>query len=148
MSHKPHPLEGFRFQVEFKPRFADVDALGHVNHAKFFTYFEEARVAYLSSLGIFIPPASPLTVIIQKAECNYLKPVLHHHQVRVYLRAADWTRTRFWFHYALWLPEEDLLAASGSTKMVCWDWGQRKPALIPPAFSQRMRQFEQVGEGA
>ena len=98
------PLGCYNFHIEFRPRFSDLDAFGHVNNARFLTYFEEARVAYLSALQIFIPPASPVTIVINKAQCEYLAPVLHHHQVRVCVRTLDWRRKSFRFEYTVWLP--------------------------------------------
>ena len=32
-------------------RFSDVDVYGHVNNVKYFEYYQEARLAFLSSLG-------------------------------------------------------------------------------------------------
>ena len=32
-------------------RFSDVDVYGHVNNVKYFEYFQEARIAFLMSLG-------------------------------------------------------------------------------------------------
>jgi len=147
MPNPDHPLAPFRFQVQFNPRFSDLDAFGHVNNARYLTYFEEGRVGYLRALGIFLPPASPISLVITRAECSYLSPVLHHHQVQVHVRAADWGRAKFTFHYAVWLPEEDLLAATGSTKAVAWHLGQRKPTAIPAEFLERMRAFE-AGQAA
>ncbi|MFH1033631.1 MAG: thioesterase family protein [Pseudomonadota bacterium] len=138
-----HPLAAFRFHVEFRPRFSDLDAFGHVNNARFFTYFEEGRSGYLRRLGIFLPPASPVSLVVQKAECTYLVPVRHHHLVQVHVRAADWGKSRFSFHYALWLPEEDRLAAGGSTRMAAWHLGRRQSTEIPGDHAEKMRAFEQ-----
>ena len=138
-----HPLSAYKFHVEFRPRFSDLDAFGHVNNARYFTYFEEGRSGYLGRLGIFMPPASPVSIVIQRAECTFLLPVLHHHLVRVYVRADDWGKSRFSFHYALWLPEEDLLAASGSTRVAAWHLKSRRSTAIPADFLEKMRAFEE-----
>ena len=48
----PRDLTGpFRHSVEIVVRFADTDAMGHVNNAKYLTYFEIARVAYYDITG-------------------------------------------------------------------------------------------------
>ena len=41
----PRPIEGYALAVPIEVRFKDLDAMGHVNHAVFFTYFENARIA-------------------------------------------------------------------------------------------------------
>jgi acyl-CoA thioester hydrolase len=137
-----HPLAGFKFQVEFHPRFSDLDAFGHVNSARFFTYFEEGRTGYLGRLDIFRPPASRVSIVVQHAECTYLAPVLHHHLVQVHVRALDWGKTHFSFQYALWLPEKYRLAAQGSTRVVAWDLTRRQSTDIPQDYLEKMRAFE------
>ena len=44
------PMEGFRHQTNIQLRFKDIDALGHVNNANHFTYFEVARVRYFDEV--------------------------------------------------------------------------------------------------
>jgi hypothetical protein len=63
--------------------------------------------------------------------------------VQVHVRAADWGKSRFGFHYAPWLPEEDMLAASGSTRMAAWHLGRRQATEIPRDHAESMRVFEQ-----
>src|SRR5919107_1161786 len=41
----------FPFRVEVRVRFAETDAMGVVHHAAYLPYLEEARVAYLRSVG-------------------------------------------------------------------------------------------------
>lgn len=38
-------------QTEITVRFADLDPYGHVNHARYLTYFESARIEILESIG-------------------------------------------------------------------------------------------------
>ena len=48
----PGELMGTVFERPVDVRWRDVDALGHVNHAVFLTYLEEARDAfYICALG-------------------------------------------------------------------------------------------------
>lgn len=136
------PLAGYRHSVELRPRFADLDAFSHVNNARFLTYFEEARVSYLDTLAIFTPPASRVTIIIAQAEIRYLHPVRRHHLVRIHVRTQDWSRAQFRFQYAIWLPEQAVLAATGSTQAVAWDLDRQKPTAIPPEFLAKMQDFE------
>lgn len=138
-----HPLASFTIHTEFRPRFSDIDAFGMVNNAVFFTYFEEGRVAYLTRLGIFRPPASEVSIVIQSAQCTYLQPVQQKDLVQVHLRTGDWGNSSFNFYYAVWLPEKEILAAQGQTKAVSWHLARRKASRIPPDFLERMQKFEQ-----
>src|ERR1039457_386426 len=63
---------GLSFEHPVDVRWRDVDALGHVNHAVFLTYLEEARDAFfMKSLG-----SDPLYVVVRievdlRAEVRY-----------------------------------------------------------------------------
>ncbi len=141
--NKPgHPLQLFRFSLEFRPRFSDLDPLGRVSNSRFFTYFEEARMAYLARLGLFGPATPGPRLLVVRDTCRYQLPVRHHHLVQVHLRTADWTSRSFNFHYALWLPEEDLLAAEGVTRVTCINPATRRPCNLPAEYLEIMRAFE------
>ncbi len=140
----PHPLRSFRFNLEFRPRFSDLDPLGRVSNARFFTYFEEARMAYLSHLGLFVSAGSGLCLLVQRDTCRYQVPVQHHHLVQVFLRTAEWGRRGFSFHYALWLPEEDILAAEGSTRVTCFNPATGRPCELPEEYLAAMRAYEEA----
>ncbi|RJX33969.1 MAG: acyl-CoA thioesterase [Desulfarculus sp.] len=142
MFSKDHPLEGFRFHLEFRPRLSDLDPQGQVHNARFFTYFEEARAAYLQRLGLLAAKPQPLALLIQRNTCRYHAPVQHHHLVQVFLRTADWGRRGFCFHYALWLPEEDCLAAMGSTRVACLNPATGRGCALPAEFCRVMQRFE------
>lgn len=45
-------IERCRQWVDVEVRYNDLDAQGHVNNAVFFTYFEQARVAFLAELRV------------------------------------------------------------------------------------------------
>lgn len=55
-------------------RFSDTDAMGHVNHARFLSYLEDSRVAFLVQLGegeAFAPG-----LIVARVEIDYVKPIM------------------------------------------------------------------------
>lgn len=143
---RPHPLDLFRFNLEFRPRFSDLDPMGRVSNARFFTYFEEARMAYLSHLGLFVPAGPRLCLLVQRDTCRYQMPVQHHHLVQVFLRTADWSRRGFSFHYLLWLPEEDLLAAQGSTRVTCFNTATGRACDLPGEYLESMQAYERERE--
>lgn len=44
-------LRSFRFALEVRPRFCEVDGLGHVSNTVYPTYWELARLRYLAAVG-------------------------------------------------------------------------------------------------
>jgi acyl-CoA thioester hydrolase len=53
-------------------RWSDPDQMGHVNHAKYLTYFEDARIAFVSGMP---RPSGGLGFIAARVACDYLAPV-------------------------------------------------------------------------
>ncbi|MGZ4489177.1 MAG: acyl-CoA thioesterase [Nocardioides sp.] len=56
-------------------RFSDVDVYGHVNNVKYFEYYQEARLAFLTSLGRSLESAD-LGLVIARLDVDYKIPIL------------------------------------------------------------------------
>lgn len=55
-------------------RFSDVDVYGHVNNVKYFEYYQEARIAFISSL--LGDEASSIRVVVARIDVDYRRPIL------------------------------------------------------------------------
>jgi acyl-CoA thioester hydrolase len=57
-------------------RFSDVDAYRHVNNVKYFEYYQEARIALMTSLGRFGGgPSDALGVVVAQIDVDYRRPI-------------------------------------------------------------------------
>jgi acyl-CoA thioester hydrolase len=63
---------------EVQTRFADLDALGHVNHVRFFTYMETARVVFLQARAGTLRGH----VLVVSSECH------HRHEISAAVRGV------------------------------------------------------------
>ncbi|HYO40966.1 MAG TPA: acyl-CoA thioesterase [Nocardioidaceae bacterium] len=58
-------------------RFSDVDVYGHVNNVKYFEYYQEARIAFLQSLGVdLLDPGTTERHVLARVEVDYRRPLL------------------------------------------------------------------------
>jgi acyl-CoA thioester hydrolase len=108
------------FRRSSEVRFSDTDAMGHVNHARFLGYFEDARVALIVEAFALRNPVD-LAVILARAEIDYLRPVRYGGgavDVAVWLTRVG-TRS-FTLDYAL--EQQGEVAARGRTTMVAYDY--------------------------
>ncbi len=64
-----------RHRYDCRVRFSDVDVYGHVNNVKYFEYYQEARLAYLTSLGRDADEGQ-LGVVVAKVDVDYKRPIL------------------------------------------------------------------------
>jgi acyl-CoA thioester hydrolase len=113
-------------------RWRDTDALGHVNHAVYLTYLEEARDAfYVQALG-----GSPDYVVV-RLEVDLRAEVRHaEQQVTVRIEAERLGTTSLTTRETIFTPSGDV-AAEARVVTVRWDPGQRRP--IPFSEAERAR---------
>jgi len=135
------PDRSFRFSITLEVRWRDVDALGHVNNAVYFTYLEQARVHYMRQVGLDFREHSDVSFIIAEACCTYHSPLTLGEQVTVHIRVSELRNSSFIFAYRV-QGEDGRLAATGRTAQVCYDYraGQSRP--IPDSWRAAMVAFE------
>ena len=67
----------YNFEISRKVNWGDMDALGHVNNAKYFSYFEEARIEYIFHLGFETVTQQDRTgPILANISCDFLRPIV------------------------------------------------------------------------
>jgi acyl-CoA thioester hydrolase len=119
------------FRLPLQVRFRDCDAMGHVNHAVFFTFLEQCRLMFWRSLT---GEASPLArVIVAHAECDYRAPAYFADQLEVRLNVGDIGRSSFVLTYEVENTSTGNLVAEGRTVMVTYDYEAGRPMPIPDA---------------
>ncbi len=62
-----------RHQYDCRVRFSDVDVYGHVNNVKYFEYYQEARLGFLSSLG---SGEGNFALVVARVEVDYKRPIV------------------------------------------------------------------------
>jgi acyl-CoA thioesterase FadM len=81
----PKPDAAYRHRLSV--RFRDCDAMGHVNHAVYFTYLEQCRLTFWRELT---GKGAPNTrVIVARAECDYRAPAFFGDELEVRLWVGD-----------------------------------------------------------
>jgi acyl-CoA thioester hydrolase len=113
-------------------RWRDTDAQGHVNHAVFFTYLEEARDAfYVQVLG-----ADP-NYVVARVEADLRAEVRHpDQQVTVRIEAERLGTTSLTTRETILTPSGEV-AAEARVVSVRWDPGRREP--VPFTEAERAR---------
>lgn len=125
-------MNGFAVTVEFPLHWGEMDALGHVNNARFFTWFESARIAYFQKVGLLVEGGAPLGPILRKTECEFLKPVVFPAQLVVGARVTQLGNTSLTMEYAVAraeAPDQPLARGGGVVVLVNYATGEK--ANIP-----------------
>jgi acyl-CoA thioester hydrolase len=112
-------------------RFRDCDAMGHVNHAVYFTYLEQCRLTFWRELT---GRAAPNTrVIVARAECDYRAPAFFGEELEVRLWVGELGRSSFGLDYEIAQVETGRVVATGKTVMVSYDYAAGKSTPLPDA---------------
>src|SRR6185312_15860445 len=108
----PRMPSDFAYRHRLSVRFRDCDAMGHVNHAVYFTYLEQCRLTFWRELtGL----ASPHTrVILARAECDYRAPAHFGDELEVRLNVGEIGRSSFTLKYQIVQATSEALVALGS----------------------------------
>lgn len=111
-------------------RWADLDANGHVNNAKYFTYFEQVRIAWLESQNAQNTTDGQGPVIAQTG-CGFLRPIPHPETLTVSMYAGPPGRTSFPTFYEIVGATAGVKYAEGQAVMVWVDRSTGKSHPIP-----------------
>jgi acyl-CoA thioester hydrolase len=127
----------FAFRHRLPVRFRDCDAMGHVNHAVYLTYFEQARLTlWRERTGT----ASPHTrVIIARAECDYRAPAHFGDELEVRVGIGAIGRSSFTLIYEIAHAVSGQLIANGKTVMVGYDYAAGAPIPLPDATRELLQ---------
>jgi acyl-CoA thioester hydrolase len=121
-------------------RFRDCDAMGHVNHAVYFTYFEQGRLTFWRE--VTGAPSPHTRVIIARAECDYRSPAHFGDELEVRIRIGEIGRSSFTLIYDIVQAASDRLVASGKTVMVSYDYTAGASTPLPDATRALLQQLK------
>jgi acyl-CoA thioester hydrolase len=145
----PRDLAGpFRHQVEIVVRFADTDAMGHVNNAKYLTYCEIARIRYWTDITgepIALGTEGAESLILAEARITYRAPAFHGEIVTVETRAARIGRSSFTLEHRLLAcvkGDATRLVAVSESVLVRYDYASSVPVALSEAHVAAIEGFE------
>ncbi|HEX5147758.1 MAG TPA: thioesterase family protein [Candidatus Limnocylindrales bacterium] len=145
----PRDLIGeFRHHVEIVVRFADTDAMGHVNNAVYLTYCEIARIRYWTDITgepIHLGTTGAESLILAEARITYRAPAFHGEIVTVETRATRIGRTSFTLEHRLLAcveGEVPRLVAVSESVLVRYDYASARSAALSPSYVAAIEAFE------
>ena len=145
----PRDLTGpFSHELEITVRFADTDAMGHVNNAKYLTYCETARIQYWTDVTgepFALGTEAAESLILAEARITYRAQAFHREVVTVQTRASRIGRSSFTLEHRLTarLPGGDpRLVAVSESVLVRYDYGAGRPVALPPEHVAAIEGFE------
>jgi acyl-CoA thioester hydrolase len=117
-------------ETRLRTRWTDFDALGHVTHAAYPVYLDEARDDFLTqAVGSF----DEFSWVIVRVSIDYRREIRHPAaEVVVRTRVANVGRTSVTFAQEVVAPDGEV-AAESEAVLVAWDTAERGPRAITDA---------------
>jgi acyl-CoA thioester hydrolase len=147
----PRDLPGeFRFRRPIEVRFADTDAMGHVNNASYLTYCEMARAAYYEAvtgqpLPLGVHGASE-GMILAEATIAFRSPAYYGETLTIEARVGRIGRTSFTQEFRLTAPESRYgrarLVATSTSVQVMYDYLHELPIAVSAELAAAMEAYE------
>lgn len=117
-------------------KWGDMDALGHVNNAQYFRYFEQVRLSwyYDSKQGVLGDSNEGFVIVNNYAE--YLKPLLWPATINVRMAGHSPGRSSFMSTYSICIGDE--LYTTGYSKVVWFDSAKKTSVALPSAVVEQL----------
>ncbi|MFC1997357.1 acyl-CoA thioesterase [Chloroflexota bacterium] len=138
-------MDDFRYYHPIQVRYGDLDPQGHLNNAKYFTYTEQARIAYVKHLGLWDGGSFlDIGVILAEARMTFKAPILWGQPIQVGVRVDRLGNKSFDVIYSIQDSQTEIEHATGSTVQVAYDYKTAQTIPIPEEWRQIIKRFEQL----
>ncbi len=133
--------------VEIPVQWGDMDSVGHVNNARYFTYCESARIRFFEEVGLPEHWSQQQGPALVSASCNFYRQVHYPAQLEVGVRAIKVGKSSFTLEYALFRVDEKAakrsnatedLVAQGESVVVWVDFEEGKSKPLPEELRGRI----------
>lgn len=137
-------MSEFHFHYPIEVRYGDLDPQGHVNNAKYLTYFEQARIAYLIKLELFTRDQSfmEIGVILADVHIVYREPVYFGQKIKVGVHVAKLGNKSMMWEQNIVDADTGRELARGEVVLVTYDYHAEETIPIPQVWRETIAQFE------
>ncbi len=120
----------------------------HVNHANYLTFVELARLKYYDDvLGKDSEWHLQQGQIMARTEIDYKDAIEYDDEIFVYTRCSKIRTKSFVLSWLITKSRKDkpeVIAAEGSSTIVCFDYKRKQSIEIPENYRIKMEQFDNL----
>jgi acyl-CoA thioester hydrolase len=140
------PMTDYNFFHPTEVRYGDLDPQGHVNNAKYLTYFEQARIYYLIKLGLFSKDQSFMEVglIVADIHITYHSTTHYGDVIKVGVKTTKIGNKSLTIEQCVMDANTGKVMASGTVIMVTFDYEGLKTVPVPDEWKKRISEFEGI----
>ncbi|MEE9381861.1 MAG: thioesterase family protein [Nannocystaceae bacterium] len=134
------------FTIVQSVSWSDIDAFGHVNHAVYLSWFENARFHYFELTGVSAYHASRNHgPILARITVDYRAPVRFPDELWVSMQVLRIGNTSFTTRNRVWSATQRRICAEAQAVIVMVDYGAEAAAVrVPEPIRAAMRAIEGI----
>ena len=135
----------FRHSSPVQLRFSDMDSFGHLNNAKYLTYFEEARIHYYNDLVNWKYDWSKRGIILARAEVDFLVTGHFRDKAMIYTRTSKIGSKSITNEYKMvkQTASEEIVIAKAVTVAVFYNYETNTSSNVPEDWRKAISEFEE-----
>ena len=134
----------FIYFKKIESRWGDMDGLRHINNAKYLTYFETARLEYLSTLGIDMNRwNSKESVILASMKIDYHQQSSYPNIYEIGCRISRIGNKSFDIFNALFESTNTAPIVTGTFTIVCFNYHSQETITVPDSIKNAYHPFEE-----
>ncbi|MBT9524577.1 MAG: acyl-CoA thioesterase [Rhizobacter sp.] len=145
MSPTPRPQpdgrEAYRHFTPLATRWMDNDAYGHLNNVVYYSLFDTAVNRYLIEAGALDIHHGEVIGLVVETHCNYFASIEFPQMVEAGIRVAHRGSSSVRYEIGIFAAGAPLCAARGHFIHVYVDRATRRPATLPPALLEALKEL-------
>ena len=137
-------VQDFKHITHIPIRWGDMDSLGHVNNARFFTFDEQARLEYFDAVAPLVDDFWKSSgIILARIACDFIAQVHYPETLSIGLRIQRMGRSSMETQTAMF-DSTGRLVACGQGVVVWFDYIAQKALAIPEPVRAFIRSREVI----
>ncbi len=129
-----------------------MDAFGHVNNTIYFSYFEDARLAYFWELGYNNPKTyrnipnvfteSGIAPILSSTNCDFKKPLTFPDTIHIGAKVSGIEDKKIKMDHLIISEDQNEAVAEGEAIIVSYNYMENRSVNVPEEVKKRIEDIE------
>jgi acyl-CoA thioester hydrolase len=137
-------LQNYPVVIELPILWGHMDAFQHINNIMFFRFFESARIAYFERIGFLdTMERTGIGPILASTHCKYISPLTYPDTIHIGTRITEHGKDKFTMEYLIVSKANERIAATGTAKVVCYDYNRQQKADLPQDIIATINNLEE-----
>jgi acyl-CoA thioester hydrolase len=134
----------FKFSYPLKVRYAETDAQGHVFFGNYYTYFDEALLEYMRTIGYSYTDLldDGMDLLYVESLCRHHAPAHFDEILNVSASITSVGNSSLTFEFSIYRDGTEQLIATGHIAAVNVDKASRRPVRVPETLRRKVLEYE------